>query len=47
MTYTKLVHDGLRSANIINPTLDEALRELDKYNKRAQAEEGNATVSES
>ncbi|MDX1943596.1 MAG: hypothetical protein SFU99_23720 [Saprospiraceae bacterium] len=49
MTYTKLVHDGLRSANIINPVLDEALRELDEFNKRAQAEEmeeGNGLVSE-
>lgn len=39
MTYTKVVHDGLRSANQINPIFDEALRELDEFNKRAQAEE--------
>lgn len=39
MTYTKLVHDGLRSANQLNPIFDEALRELDEFNKRAQAEE--------
>ncbi len=39
MTYTKIVHDGLRNANQINPIYDEALRELDEYNKRAQAEE--------
>lgn len=48
MTYTKVVHDGLRSANLLNPALDEALRELDEYNKRAQAEdmeEGSAAVS--
>jgi hypothetical protein len=39
MTYTKLVHDGLRSSNTINPALDGALRELDEFNKRAQLEE--------
>lgn len=39
MTYTKVVHDGLRSANLLNPSLDAALKELDEYNKRAQAEE--------
>ncbi|MBK7870662.1 MAG: hypothetical protein IPJ74_08255 [Saprospiraceae bacterium] len=39
MTYTKIVHDGLRNANLINPIFDEALRELDEFNKRAQAEE--------
>ena len=39
MTYTKIVHDGLRSANQMNPIFDEALRELDEFNKRAQAEE--------
>lgn len=38
MTYTKVVHDGLRSANLLNPIYDDALRELDEYNKRAQAE---------
>lgn len=49
MTYTKIVHDGLRSANQINPIFDEALRELDEFNKRAQAEEveeDNAAVNE-
>lgn len=48
MTYTKVVHNGLRSANILNPALDEALRKLDEYNKRTQAEdmeEGNAARS--
>lgn len=39
MTYTKVVHDGLRSANLLNPSLDAALKELDEFNKRAQAEE--------
>jgi len=39
MTLTKLVHDGLRSANLINPSLDKALRELDEFNKKAQSEE--------
>lgn len=39
MTYTKVVHDSLRSANLMNPIFDEALRELDEFNKRAQAEE--------
>lgn len=38
MTYTKMVHDGLRAANQINPSLDGALRELDEFNKKAQAE---------
>lgn len=39
MTYTKVVHDSLRSANLMNPIFDEALRELDEFNKSAQAEE--------
>jgi hypothetical protein len=43
MSYTKMVHDGLRSANLLNPNLDVALKELDEYNKRAQAEEMEET----
>lgn len=39
MTYTKLVHDGLRSANNINPIYDEALHRLDEFNKRVTLEE--------
>lgn len=39
MTYTKVVHDALRSANALDPMYDEALRELDDFNARAQAEE--------
>jgi hypothetical protein len=39
LTYTKIVHDGLRNANQMNPIFDEALRELDEFNKRDQAEE--------
>lgn len=39
MTLTKLVHDTLRNANQIDPSLDAALRELDEFYKRAQAEE--------
>lgn len=38
MTLTKLVHDSLRTANQLDPSLDTALRELDEFYKRAQAE---------
>lgn len=41
MTLTKLVHDGLRSANLVDPSLDNALQELDEFNRRAQAEEAD------
>lgn len=44
MTLTKLVHDGLRSANAIDPSLDNALNELDEFNKKAQAEEEDDEV---
>lgn len=39
MTYTKVIHDALRTANRLDPSLDSALQELDEFNKRAQAEE--------
>lgn len=42
MTYTKLVHDGLRSANLVDPSLDNALAQLDEFNRKAQAEEEEA-----
>lgn len=42
MIYTKVVHDGLRSANTLNPQFDTALQELDEFNKRA-TEEDNQT----
>ena len=41
MTYTKVVHDGLRSANNIDPQYDTALQELDEFNKRVAEEEAN------
>ena len=43
MTYTKVVHDSLRSANNLDPSFDEALRELDDFNVRAQAEDAEVT----
>lgn len=39
MTLTKVVHDAIRSANKVDPAYDSILKELDEYNKRAQAEE--------
>jgi hypothetical protein len=39
MTFTKIVHDAIRSANYTDPSYDSILRELDEFNKRAQAEE--------
>ncbi|MFN7116582.1 MAG: hypothetical protein ACK4TA_07250 [Saprospiraceae bacterium] len=39
MTCTKVVHDSLRIANLLDPSLDGALQELDEFNKRAQAED--------
>ncbi len=39
MTFTKMVHDAIRSANNTDPSYDSILRELDEFNKRAQAEE--------
>lgn len=39
MTCTKVVHDSLRTANVIDPSLDGALQELDEFNKRAQVED--------
>lgn len=44
MTYTKVVHDSLRTANNLDPMYDEALRELDEFNARAQAEDTETTV---
>ncbi len=38
MTLTKIVHDAIRSANRVDPAYDHVLRELDEFNKRAQAE---------
>lgn len=46
MTYTKVVHDGLRSANNLDPSFDAALQELDDFNARAQAEDAEETVNE-
>lgn len=43
MTFTKLVHDGLRSANTLDPRFDTSLRELDGFNKRALEEETDAS----
>lgn len=39
MTFAKIVHDAIRSANKVDPAYDSILRELDEFNKRAQAEE--------
>ncbi|MFN7118912.1 MAG: hypothetical protein ACK4TA_19090, partial [Saprospiraceae bacterium] len=39
MALAKMVHDTLRTANQLDPSLDGALRELDEFYKRAQAEE--------
>lgn len=39
MTYTKQVHDSLKMANVINPSYDTPLRELDDFNARAAAED--------
>lgn len=43
MTYTKVVHDGLRSANILDPQYDTPLQELDEFNKHATEEDANTT----
>ena len=43
MTYTKTVHDAIRSANNLDPSYDGALSELDEYNSRAQAEDDSTT----
>ncbi len=39
MTYTKQVHDSIKMANVINPSYDTPLRELDDFNARAAAED--------
>jgi hypothetical protein len=39
MTFTKLVHDGLRSANLLDPRYDSPLAELDEFNKLASRED--------
>jgi hypothetical protein len=39
MSYTKVVHDALRTANLLDPHYDEALRELDEFNEHVLAEE--------
>lgn len=44
MTYTKVVHDGLRSANTIDPQYDTALQELDEFNKHATEEDASTTA---
>ncbi len=46
MTLTKVVHDAIRSANRVDPAYDNVLRELDEFNKRAQAEEAEAETEE-
>ena len=47
MTFTKLVHDGLRSANTLDPRFDTSLRELDGFNKRAIEEETDTSKNSS
>lgn len=38
MSYTKVVHDILRSMNTMDPSLDESLKDLDEFNKQASRE---------
>ncbi len=44
MTYTKLVHDALKSRNGIDPSLDAAVKELDEFNFRAEQEDKETAV---
>lgn len=44
MTYTKLVHDALKSRNGIDPSLDSAVQELDEFNFRAEQEDKETAV---
>lgn len=46
MTYTKVVHDAIRSANNLDPSFDEALQELDDFNTRAQAEDAEDAAND-
>lgn len=46
MKLVKVVHDTLRTANKLDPSLDNALRELDEFYKRAQAEEAEEENNE-
>ena len=39
MSYARIIHHALRSANERNPVLDSILARLDEFFKRAQAEE--------
>lgn len=47
MTFAKMVHDAIRLANKVDPAYDSILKELDEYNKRAQAEEAEEDSDES
>jgi hypothetical protein len=44
MTFTKLVHDALKSRNGIDPSLDAAVQELDEFNFRAEQEDKETAV---
>lgn len=44
MTFTKLVHDALKSRNGIDPSLDAAVQELDEFNFRAEREDKETAV---
>lgn len=48
MTYTKLVHDGLKAVNYSNPAYDDVLAELNDFNRqiRQQDETEDATTAE-
>lgn len=46
MTFAKIVHDAIRSANKVDPSYDSILKELDEYHKRAQVEEAEAETEE-
>lgn len=42
VSYTRIIHETLRIANQLDPSLDTALEELDEFHKRAQSEENEA-----
>lgn len=39
MKYSKMVHDGLRANNAMNPAYDEALQDMNDFFKRVRTEE--------
>jgi hypothetical protein len=45
MTYTQVVHNGIRSQNNVSPAYDTILHELDEFNARVTQEEEDETPS--